>query len=169
MFDVNTQDVRRFFADVWTRRLLPVQLDALQKKALRIIEAHPEYQPYLADVERYLDRNWTPEAGQTNPFLHLSLHLSIQEQVAIDQPFGIAAIHRQLCGRYNDDWAAAEHEMMEALAETIWQAQRYRQGLDVNAYMTRLRRLVDLGEEDEARLSPHEVAQAHAEDVAKDG
>ncbi len=160
MFDVNTQDVRRFFADVWTRRLLPVQLDALQKKALRIIEAHPEYQPYLADVERYLDRNWTPEAGQTNPFLHLSLHLSIQEQVAIDQPFGIAAIHRQLCGRYSDDWAAAEHEMMEALAETIWQAQRYGQGLDVNAYMTRLRRLVDLGAEDEVRLSPHEVAQA---------
>ena len=114
---------------------------------------------YLNHIERYLDHNWTPEQGETNPFLHLSLHLSIQEQAAIDQPFGIADIHRRLCAKHNDDWVAAEHEMMEALAETLWQAQRYGQGLDVNAYMTRLRRLVNLGQEDAARLNPHEVAQ----------
>ena len=157
MYDVNTQDVRRFFAYVWQHRLMPLQLDALQQKALRIVEAHQEYAPYLEDVERYLDKTWTPDDGQENPFLHLSLHLSIQEQVAINQPVGIRAIHERLCARYGDDWARAEHDMMEALAETVWEAQRFGRGLDVNAYMTRLRKLVGLGQEDEARLNPHEV------------
>ena len=78
MYDVNTHDVRRFFADVWQKRLAPLQLDALQQKALRIIEAHPEYGRYLENIEDYLDKNWTPEEGESNPFLHMSLHLSIQ-------------------------------------------------------------------------------------------
>ncbi len=160
MYNVNTTDVRGFFGRVWQLRQQPHTLDALQQKALRIIAAHPEYHAYLEHWQRYVDHNWAPEQGQTNPFLHLSLHLSIQEQVAIDQPFGIADIHGRLCAQHQDDWGAAEHAMMEALAETIWQAQRYGQGLDVNAYMTRLRRLVDLGAEDEARLNPHEVATA---------
>ena len=157
MYDVSTDDVRHFFADVWRKRQQPVLLDALQQKALRIIAAHSEYAPYLENVETYLSRNWTPEEGETNPFLHLSLHLSIQEQVAIDQPFGIALIHQRLCVKYAGDWVLAEHAMMEALAETIWQAQRYHQGLDVNAYMTRLRQLLAMGAEDEKRLNPHEI------------
>lgn len=161
MYDVNTQDVRRFFAHVWQHRLAPLQLDALQQKALRIVEAHPEYHHYLDNIERYLDHTWTPEQGETNPFLHLSLHLSIQEQSGIDQPPGIRAIHEKLQGKYSGDWVKAEHEMMDALAETIWEAQRHGRGLDVNQYMTRLRKLVDLGQEDHARLNPHEVAQQH--------
>ena len=144
---------------MWQNRLNPLQLDALQQKALRIIEAHPEYQTYLEHIEDYLDKNWTPEQGETNPFLHLSLHLSIQEQVGIDQPFGIRAIHQKLVGMHNDNRVKADDEMMEALVETIWQAQRHNQGLDVNAYMTRLRKLVGLGQEDERRINPHEVVQ----------
>ena len=157
MYDVNTQDVRRFFAHVWQHRLMPLQLDALQLKALRIIEAHPEYHHYLDNIEDYLEVNWTPDAGETNPFLHMSLHLSIQEQVGSNQPPGIRAVHEKLCGKYNDDWVRAEHEMMEALAETIWEAQRFGRGLDVNAYVTRLRKQVGLGQEDNARINPHEV------------
>ena len=161
MYDVNTHDVRRYFGHVWKNRLNPFKLDALQQKALRIIEAHPEYQTYLEHIEDYLDKNWTPEQGETNPFLHLSLHLSIQEQVGIDQPFGIRSIHQKLIGMHNDNWVKAEDEMMDALVETIWQAQRHNQGLDVNAYMTRLRKLVGLGQEDEKRLNPHEVIQTN--------
>ena len=157
MYDVNTQDVRRFFAQVWQQRLLPLQLDALQQKALRIVEAHPEYHRYLEHIENYLDKNWTPDEGETNPFFFIFLHLSIQEQVAINQPPGIREIHQRLCGKYNDDWVQAEHEMMEALAETSWEAERFGRGLDVNAYMTRLRKLVGLGQEDHARINPHEV------------
>ena len=157
MYDVNTQDVRRFFAHVWQNRLMPLQLDALQQKALRIVEAHPEYADYLAHIERYLEKTWTPEEGQENPFLHLSMHLSIQEQVGINQPPGIRDIHQKLCAKHNGDWGKAEHDMMEALGETIWEAQRFGRGLDVNAYMTRLRKLVGLGQEDNARINPHEV------------
>lgn len=157
MYDVNTQDVRRFFASVWQQRFAPAALDALQQKALRIVQAHPEYAYYLDNIEKYLDYTWTPEQGETNPFLHMSLHLSVQEQAGIDQPPGIRAIHEKLCAKYSGDWVRAEHDMMDALAETVWEAQRFGQGLDVNAYMTRLRRLVGLGQEDEARLNPHEV------------
>lgn len=157
MYDVNTHDVRRFFAHVWQHRFMPLQLDALQRKALRILEAHQEYAHYLDNIEQYLDHQWLPEHGETNPFLHLSMHLSIQEQVAIDQPFGIRDIHAKLCAIYQDNWVEAEHQIMDALAETIWEAQRFGTGLDVNNYMTKLRKLIKLGEEDEARINPHEV------------
>ena len=160
MYDVNTHDVRRFFAYVWQNRFEPLKLDGLQQKALRIIEAHLEYTHYLDDIENYLDKNWLPEEGESNPFLHMSLHLSLQEQVAIDQPPGIRSIHHQLCARYHDDWVRAEHDMMEALAETLWEAQRYGRGLDVNAYITRLRKLVGLGQEDKRRLNPHEIGSS---------
>lgn len=160
MFDVNTTDVRRFFARVWARRFEPDKLDALEQKAWRIIAAHPEYEHYLAHVEDYLDKNWTPEAGETNPFLHLALHLSINEQVGIDQPPGIAAIWRELAGKHGGDTFAAEHQMMEALVEMIWQAQRHGRGFDVNAYITHLRALLGMGQEETARLNPHEVGQA---------
>ena len=162
MYDVNTHDVRRFFADVWRQRFTPLQLDAVQQKALRILEAHQEYADYLENIEDYLDTEWKPEGGRENPFLHLSLHLSIQEQAAIDQPPGIRAIHQTLCARHNGDWVRAEHHMMEALAETIWEAQRYGRGLDVNAYMTRLRKAIGLGQEERARLNPHEVGLGQA-------
>ena len=162
MYDVNTHDVRRFFADVWRQRFTPLQLDALQQKALRILEAHQEYADYLENIEDYLDTEWKPEGGRENPFLHLSLHLSIQEQAAIDQPPGIRVIHQTLCARHNGDWVRAEHRMMEALAETIWEAQRYGRGLDVNAYMTRLRKAIGLGQEERARLNPHEVGLGQA-------
>lgn len=161
MYDVNTHDVRQFFARVWQLRFAPVPLDGLQQKALRIIQSHPEYHHYLDDIERYLDYNWTPEQGESNPFLHMSMHLSIQEQVAIDQPFGIREIHTQLCARHNDDWHIAEHKMMDALAETLWEAQRFGRGLDVNQYITKLRQLVNLGAEDNARINPHEVPQSN--------
>lgn len=157
MYDVNTHDVRRFFAEVWQHRLTPLSLSALQQKALRIIEAHPEYHRYLDHIDDYLDKNWLPENGESNPFLHMSLHLSIQEQAAIDQPHGIRHIHQTLCS-YHNDWLKAEHLMMEALAEILWTAQRYNTGLDVNFYMTRLRKLIGMGAEDNPRPNPHEIA-----------
>lgn len=154
---MSTHTMSAVFSPMSGDNASPLQLDGLQQKALRIIEAHPEYARYLENIEDYLDKTWTPEEGETNPFLHMSLHLSLQEQAAIDQPPGIRAIHGQLCARYGGDWIRAEHDMMDALAETIWEAQRYGRGLDVNAYMTRLRKLVGLGQEETARINPHEV------------
>ncbi|PKU06740.1 DUF1841 domain-containing protein, partial [Neisseria meningitidis] len=84
MYDVNTHDVRRFFAHVWQQRLNPLQLSALEQKALRIVEAHPEYHRYLERIEDHLDADWLPENGESKPFLHMSLHLSVQDQAGID-------------------------------------------------------------------------------------
>ena len=78
MYDVNTHDVRRFFAHVWQRRFAPLQLNSLQRQALRILEAHREYAHILENIEEYMDYEWTPDKGESNPFLHLSMHLSIQ-------------------------------------------------------------------------------------------
>lgn len=155
MFDVNTTDVRTFFADVWKNRFTRTD-DMMTNKVLAIIMEHPEYHHYLEHVEDYLDYNWTPEKGMTNPFLHLSLHLSIQEQVSIDQPFGIREIHEKLTAMKGSQ-KEAEHAMMDALVEMIWKAQRYGNGFDVNEYITNLRKLVGLGQEDNPRKNPHEI------------
>ena len=143
MYDVNTHDVRRFFADVWRQRLAPLQLDKLQQKALRIIEAHPEYHHYLDNIERYLDHNWTPEQGETNPFLHLSLHLAISEQRGIDQPRGIRQAMDVLETKLGSAHDAA-HVVQECLVEALWQSQRHGRPLDGNAYVNAVRQKAGL-------------------------
>ena len=140
MYDVNTHDVRRYFGHVWQNRLNPLQLDALQQKALRIIEAHPEYQTYLEHIEDYLDKNWTPEQGETNPFLHLSMHLSISEQISIDQPPGIRAASVKLSQKLDDEHAA-QHMIMECLGRMLWQAQRDGKEPDAAAYIEHILQL----------------------------
>jgi hypothetical protein len=87
-----------------------------------------------------LDRDYAPEGGQTNPFLHMGLHLGIREQVATDRPGGIAKIHRELTARLGDPHAA-EHRMIDCLAETLWEAQSTNRAPDEALYLERLRRL----------------------------
>src|SRR6185369_4603152 len=83
---------------------------------------HPEYHALLADPNAAVEQEWTPEGGQMNPFLHLSLHLAIHEQVSIDQPPGIRLAFEQLRAKLGQH--EAEHVLLECLGETIWQAQR---------------------------------------------
>ena len=91
-----------------------------------------------------LERDYTPAQGKTNPFLHMVLHLAIREQVATDRPAGIAAIHHALAARAGDRHQA-EHEMIECLAETLWEAQSANQPPDERGYLDRLRRLAGTG------------------------
>ncbi|MFH4354978.1 MAG: DUF1841 family protein [Neisseriaceae bacterium] len=155
MFDINSAEVRRFFAKVWARRF-DLHLSPMEQKVLKIISAHPEYYSYLEEVEKYIERVWTGSEAQSNPFLHISLHLSLQEQISIDQPPGIALIHTRLIER-TGGWHAAEHKMMDALTDMIWKAQLHGRGFDVNEYITTLRKLIQLGPEENPRLNPHEV------------
>jgi len=98
---------------------------------------HPEYHAILVAPERYMNEQYFPEMGATNPFLHLSLHLSVIEQISINQPIGIAQIYAQLRQQHNDSHLA-QHEIVDCLAETIWQAQRNNSGLDAANYLTLL-------------------------------
>jgi hypothetical protein len=103
-----------------------------------VVAEHPEYQDAVSGAD--LDHDYTPEGGRTNPFLHMGLHLGIREQVATDRPPGIAKIHTELAARQGDPHAA-EHLMIECLAETLWEAQNANRAPDEALYLERLRRL----------------------------
>ena len=123
MFSPTRDQARRFFFDTWKKFRAGEPLSALEQIALRVISLHSEYHALLDDPGRNLDRDYAPEAGGVNPFLHLSLHLAVEEQLSIDQPPGVKAeFDRMLlaAGSEHD----AKHALLECLGETIWQAQR---------------------------------------------
>ena len=91
MFNPSRDQARQFFFDAWQKYRAGQPLEGLETVAVEVALAHPEYHDTLDDPERFLDRDYTPDAGQTNPFLHLSLHVAIEEQLSIDQPPGIRA------------------------------------------------------------------------------
>ena len=134
MFNPSREQVRQFFFDVWTRYRAGQVLAGAERTALEAILAHPEYHAMLDNPTRYLQRDYPPELGETNPFLHLSMHLSIAEQVSIDQPAGIRARYQQLLAQRGDAMLA-QHEVMDCLAEMIWQAQRSGADYDPVAYL----------------------------------
>ena len=139
MFNPTRDQAREFLFDVWQKHASGVALTPLEGIALSILMEHPEYHAVLGDRSRYLDREWKPEGGETNPFLHLQMHLAIEEQISIDQPPGIRDAVQALARRH-DSAHAARHDVMDCLAEMIWHAQRYGGGLDNAAYLDCLKR-----------------------------
>jgi hypothetical protein len=139
MFDPSRDQVRDFFFDVWAKSRAGAPLTALESMALALVLEHPEYHEILSDRERYRDREWKPEGGDTNPFLHLSMHLAIREQISIDQPPGIRAAVAALARRHDSEHDA-QHDVMDCLAEVIWNAQRHGAGFDNGAYLECLAR-----------------------------
>ena len=138
MFNPSRADVRRFFFDAWGKYRSQAPLAGLERTAVEIVLLHPEYHPLLDDAERNLDRDYSPDSGKLNPFLHLSLHLAIAEQVSIDQPRGIRALHEQLQAIQGTH--DAQHVLLECLGETVWQAQRTGTAPDESAYLKCIRR-----------------------------
>jgi hypothetical protein len=89
MFNPSRDQVRQFFFDVWAKYRAGRPLEGAEQPALEAVLAHPEYHALLDQPECYREREYLPESGETNPFLHLSMHLAIAEQVSVDQPPGI--------------------------------------------------------------------------------
>ena len=139
LFNPTRDQVREFFFDLWAKSRAGAELTALESMALALVMEHPEYQDVLANPERYRDREWKPEGGETNPFLHLSLHLAIEEQVSIDQPPGIREAVRKLAAKHGSEHEA-RHAVMDCLAEIVWQAQRNGVPFDNAAYLDCLAR-----------------------------
>jgi hypothetical protein len=138
--DQDRSGLRRHYFEAWRKRREGRPLEPLEHQLATVIEQHPEYHALLEDEADALGRDYTPESGQANPFLHLGLHLAIREQVATDRPAGIAAIHRELCRRLGDVHEA-EHRMIERLGDALWLSQRTGQPPDEAAYLESLRRL----------------------------
>jgi hypothetical protein len=123
MFAPTREEARRFLIDAWRKFRAGEPLSALERRAADLIALHPEYHAMLDDPERHLDRDFAPEGGAVNPFLHLSLHLAVAEQLAIDQPPGIRAQFERLRAARGDEHAAL-HAILECLGEVVWQSQR---------------------------------------------
>jgi len=139
MFAPTRDEARRFLIDTWTKRRAGQPLSGLEHKAAELIALHPEYHAVLEAPERNLERDYAPEAGAVNPFLHLSLHLAVAEQLAIDQPSGIRAEFERIRDAHGDEHAAL-HAVLECLAEVIWQAQRLNAPPDARLYLDLLAR-----------------------------
>lgn len=133
-------DLRRGWVDAWRRGRDGAVLSPLEAKIAALVHEHPEYQPLLESGDAAIGRDFRPEDGATNPFLHLSMHLAVREQVGTDRPTGIAGLHAALGARLGS-LHAAEHAMMEALGEALWTAQRRGAPPDEAAYLEHLRRL----------------------------
>lgn len=123
MFNPTRDQVRAFFLDVWSKYRDGAPLAGLEPLALDLLLQHPEYHALLSDRDTAMTREWTPEGGETNPFLHLSMHLAIEEQLSIDQPPGIRAAFDRLATARGDRHEAL-HDTMECLGEMVWAAQR---------------------------------------------
>ena len=138
MFQPSQNDVRRFFCSVHAKQQVAAALTPMEAIAARWIGEHPEYTTDLSDEARALAAVYTVEEGRTNPFLHLSMHLSIEEQCSIDQPSGIRQAMALLAARRNS-LHAAHHEVMECLGEMIWASQRSGLPPDGQAYLEAVR------------------------------
>ena len=139
MFQPSQADVRRFFCGVRSKMLTQAPMEAIETLASLWIEEHPEYFADLADAEAAIARNYDLTPERTNPFLHLSMHLSISEQCSIDQPRGIRQAVELLSKRL-DSLHDAHHATMECLGEMLWESQRTGRPPDGDAYIASVQR-----------------------------
>ncbi len=139
MYSPSQDDVRRFFCQVYAKQQAPSLIDALEVLAGEWVAEHPEYHAVLADEASALTQQFTGENGQNNPFLHLSMHLSISEQCSIDQPRGIRQAVELLASK-RSSVHEAQHEVMECLGTMLWESQRSGRPPDGQAYIDAVQR-----------------------------
>ena len=138
MFNPSREQVRQFFCEAWRKHRTRSILEGAEVIAADLISHHPEYHSLLENPAAAIEQEFTPESGQMNPFLHLSLHLAVAEQISIDQPPGIRTAYQALRSRL--DVHDAEHAILECRGEAIWRAQRLGGPLDGVAYLDCIRR-----------------------------
>ena len=132
-------EVRQVYRNIWHKMQAGEVLEPMEALIADVIECHPEYHPLLESADDINRLEFTPTQGQTNPFLHMGMHITLREQASVDQPTGIAAIYRQLVvsrGRHD-----AEHAMMDCLGQVLWQSQRDAVPPDETAYLDCLKKL----------------------------
>ncbi|KMQ79065.1 hypothetical protein BPMI_01634c [Candidatus Burkholderia pumila] len=132
MFNPSRDEIRQFFTEIWRKERAHEILTSLESMAADWIGEHPEYHDELVNPDAE-QADYSPDRGKTNPFLHLSMHLAISEQLSIDQPPGIRRAHDKLLARLGSPYDA-QHAIMECLGQVIWEAQRSNTPLDTDAY-----------------------------------
>ncbi len=135
IFGQDRNELRKMYADTWQKHCDKIPLTPLEAQIADVIEWHPEYHADVMSDE--LNKDYTPDAGKTNPFLHMGLHLGIREQIATNRPSGITSIYSTLTARVGDAHLA-EHRMIDCLAETLWEAQSQNTAPDEQKYLASL-------------------------------
>jgi len=139
LYSPSRDEARRFLIDAWRKQRAREPLSALEQMAAGVIALHPEHHAILEAPERNLDRDFHPESGDLNPFLHLSLHLAVAEQLAVDRPAGVRAQFERIRAARGDEHAAL-HAVLECLGEALWTAQRHGAPPDAALYVACLER-----------------------------
>ena len=138
IFGQDRAELRRIYIDAFRKSSAGEPMSPLESQIADVIALHPEYHALLRDPD--VDRDYTGAGGESNPYLHMGLHLALREQLATNRPAGIADLFRRLQSRA-EDRHAAEHMAIDCLAETLWEAQGQNSMPDETAYMERLKRL----------------------------
>jgi len=139
LFGNQRQDTREVFFRTYEKLQQGQPLEGIETIVGQVIQAHPEYHSLLQQRDTFVDRDYLPEHGQTNPFLHMGMHVAIEEQLSLDRPAGIRAAYQALLLELADPHAA-QHEVMECLGEMIWQAQKQQTAPDEARYIDCLRK-----------------------------
>ena len=137
IFGQDRNELRKMYADAWQKHNAQLPLSALEAQIVQVIAEHPEYHNAVSGD---LDKDFSVEGAETNPFLHMGLHLGIREQVATNRPAGIKAVFEQLANKLGNAHET-EHRMIDCLAETLWEAQRDQRPPDELHYLDSLRKL----------------------------
>ncbi|VAW91438.1 hypothetical protein MNBD_GAMMA22-2718 [hydrothermal vent metagenome] len=142
MFTQDRSQLRKIFFDAWNKHQKNTTLSAMEQIIVNIINLHSEYQQMLSNENDFLDKDYLSENGETNPFLHMAMHISIHEQLANKRPPQITNIYSQLLSKFKDAHEV-EHHMMECLGQMIWQAQRDNVMPDESLYLNCLTKLLN--------------------------
>jgi len=137
MFNTNRDSLRQFYFDSWQKFKNKSELNPLEQQIVAVINEHPEYHALLENKEASLDKEFMPEMGETNPFLHMGMHLGLMEQINTNRPEGIRELYQQMIVKQSAH--DAEHEMIDCLAEAIWTAQKNNVQPDDSAYFSCLK------------------------------
>ncbi len=132
--------LRRFYVEAWRKLRAGEPLEPLQRQVAEVVREHPEYHAMLEGDDALLERDFTPEQGQSNPFLHMGMHLALHEQLSTQRPAGVVESYQRLLTKFGDAHTV-EHQMMECLGEMLWQAQRDGTMPQEQVYLDCLRRL----------------------------
>ncbi|MCU7796733.1 MAG: DUF1841 family protein [Candidatus Thiodiazotropha sp. (ex Myrtea spinifera)] len=142
MFGGERDQMRQVFFEAWRKAQAGEAMEPLEQMVSSVVKTHPEYHRLLNDADKGLAKEFLPEGGETNPFLHMAMHISLLEQISTDRPPGISELNRRLTQRLGDAHEA-EHQLMECLGRMLWEAQSENRMPDEAAYLDCIRRLVN--------------------------
>ncbi len=141
LFGQDRNQLRQVYFQSWDKFKKNQPMEPMESLIAGLISKHPEYHEFFDKIEQNQARDFTPEMGQTNPFLHLGMHISIHEQISTQRPPEISTLYQSLCKKKGDAHEA-EHLIMECLGEMLWSAQRNNKQPDETTYLECIRKLL---------------------------